>query len=86
MYIYIYIYIFPASSPTRTPAPGKDGRAPKTAAPSHKLMDFRGFGSNIIFILRDEIPRAIWGFPERLSQAILAGTILLGRLGVQRYV
>ena len=44
-------------------------------------MDFRGY-SSIILILRGEIPRPIGNFRESLSQAILVGLILVGRLGV----
>ena len=49
-----------------------------------KILDFRGFGSSRIVILRVEIPRPIGSLPESLSQAILAGIILVGRLGVER--
>ena len=47
-----------------------------------KILDFRGFDSGIIFILRGGIPRPIGDFPESLSQAILVGIMLVGRLGV----
>ena len=40
------------------------------------------FDSIIMLILRDGISRPIRNFPESLSQAILAGKILVGRLGV----
>ena len=46
------------------------------------ITDFRGFDSSIILILRGGIPRPIGDFQESLSQAILVGTILTGRLGV----
>ena len=49
------------------------------------VMDFRGFDSSIIFNLRGGIPRPIGNFPESLSQAILVGIILVGRLGVPRH-
>ena len=52
-----------------------------TASPPTKIMDFRGFYSSIILILRGGIPRPIVDFPESLSQAILVG-MMLGRLGV----
>ena len=38
-------------------------------------MDFRGFDSSIILILRVGIPTSIGDFPESLSQAILVGII-----------
>ena len=45
------------------------------------IMDFGGFDSNIMLILRGGILRTVGGFPESLSQAILVGIILVGRLG-----
>ena len=50
------------------------------------IMDFRGFDSSIIFILRGRIPKPIGNFPESLSQPILVGIMLAGRLGVVRAV
>ena len=49
-----------------------------------KTLGFRGFDSNIIFILRGGIPRPVGDFSESLSQGILVGIILVGRLGVPR--
>ena len=46
------------------------------------IMDFRGFYSSTISILRAGIPRPTGNFPESLSQAILVGIMLVGRLGV----
>ena len=46
------------------------------------IMDFTGFDSSIILILRGGIPRPIGNFPDNLSQAILVGVMLVGRLGV----
>ena len=46
------------------------------------IVDFRGSDSSIILIVRGEIPRPIGDFPESLSQAMLVGTMLVGRLGV----
>ena len=48
-------------------------------------IDFGGFDSSIILILRCEIPRPTGDFPESLSQAIVAGIILVGRFGVHTY-
>ena len=45
-------------------------------------MDFRGFDSNIILSLGGGIPRPTGDFPESLSQAMLVGVMLVGRLGV----
>ena len=44
------------------------------------IMDFRGFDSSTILILKGGI--LIGDFPERLSQTILVGIMLVGRLGV----
>ena len=44
------------------------------------IMDFRGFDSSIIVILRGGIPRPTGNFPESLSQAILVGIMSVGRL------
>ena len=47
-----------------------------------KTLDFRGFDSSIILDLRGGIIISIGNFPEMLSQQILVGMILVGRLGV----
>ena len=47
-----------------------------------KIPDFRGVDSSIILIVRVGILMFIGNFPEVLSQAILVGIILVGRLGV----
>ena len=48
------------------------------------IVDFRGFDSSTILNSRGGIPRFIGDFPESLSQAMLVGTMLVGRLGVFR--
>ena len=45
------------------------------------IIDFRGFDSSIILIIRGGILMSIGDFPESLSQAILVGIMLVGRLG-----
>ena len=45
-------------------------------------MDFGGFDSSTILNLRGGIPWPIGDLPESLSQAMLVGTMLAGRLGV----
>ena len=45
-------------------------------------MDFRGFDSSTVLILRGGIPRPTGNFPESLSQAILVGVMAVGGLGV----
>ena len=57
-----------------------------TTQPSHTAnlrtdMDFRGFDSSIILILRGGILMSNGDFLESLSQAILVGILLVGRLG-----
>ena len=48
-----------------------------------KILDLRGFDSSVILISRGEILMSVGSFLESLSQAILVGIILIGRLGVQ---
>ena len=47
-----------------------------------KILDFRGFDSSIILIIRGGIPRPIGNFPESLTQAMLVGVMLVGILSV----
>ena len=60
-------------------------KRPYTANPRTNNVDFRGFDSSIILILRGGILMSIGDFPECLSQAILVGIILVGRFGVHNY-
>ena len=55
-----------------------------TANPPTNIADYRGFDSSVILILRGGIPRPIGDFPESLSQAMLVGIMLVGRLGVSK--
>ena len=48
-----------------------------------KILVFRGFYSSRILILRAGMFMSIRNFPESLSQAILVGRFLVGRLGVK---
>ena len=47
------------------------------------IMDFRGFDSSIILMLRGGILMSKGDFLESLSQAIFAGIMLVGRLGAK---
>ena len=47
-----------------------------------QILDFGGFDSSIIFIVRAGTLMPIRDFPESLSQGILVGIILERRLGV----
>ena len=58
-------------------------RVQATANLHTKILDLRGFDSSIILILRGGIRMSIGNIPESLSQAILIGIILVGRLGTQ---
>ena len=49
---------------------------------STNIMDFGGFDSSIILILRGEIMMSIGDSPESLSQAMLVGVMLVGGLGI----
>ena len=55
---------------------------PATPNPPTNIVDFSGFDSSIMLIYRGRIPRHIGNFPEDLTQAMLVGTMLVGRLGV----
>ena len=76
MHIYIYIYIH-----VRHASPISCGLWPAPNLPT-KILDFRGFDSSTILILRGGIARPIGNFPESVSQAMLVGIMLVGRLGV----
>ena len=47
-----------------------------------KILDFRGLDSSRILILRNAILMSMGDFPDILSQEILVGISLVGRLGV----
>ena len=59
-----------------------DGSRMPHTTNSTKTLDFGGFDSSIILVLRGEIVMSIGNCLEDLSQAILVGMILVGRLGV----
>ena len=88
--LYIYIYILDISQDaatclpvTRRPPSGLNWRLAGTANLRTNIMDFRGFDSSILLILRGGIILMSMGdFPESLSQAILVGIMLVGRVGV----
>ena len=48
-------------------------------------MGFGGFDSSIVLILRGGILMSIGNFPESLSQAMLVGIMLVGKLGVRSH-
>ena len=71
----------PASRCAR--APQLDRQA--TGYGQSKILDFRGFDSRRVLILRGGIFMPIGNFPESLSQAILVGIILGGGPGDWAY-
>ena len=85
MYVYIYIYIYIYTHDFTVSfllnilfsVPLNYGQS------RTNIVDFRGFDSDIIFTQRGGILMSIGNFPESLSQAILVGIILVGRLGVE---
>ena len=87
MYIYIYIYIYIHPPSVRAAGPKDPDRSREvhrcyTANLRTKMLDFTGFDSSRTLVSRGGIPRPKGNFPESLSQAILVGIILVGRLGV----
>ena len=63
--------------------PGSERGWRNTANLPTNILDFIGFDSSIILIIRGGIPKPIGDFPNSLSQAMLVGIMLVGRLGVQ---
>ena len=76
--------IFDNESTCSLEATVKHTRVPcyPTANLRTKIMDFRGFDSSRILILRGGILRPVGNFPECLNQATLLGITLVGILGV----
>ena len=89
IHIYIYITELRVSSilpccivPRRTALRASARSRVCLSAVLRLFMDFRGFDSSIILIITGEIIVSIEDFLESLSQAILVGIMLVGRLGV----
>ena len=66
-----------------TASPLEKNKYAHTANLCTKILDFRGFEPSIILSLRFEIPRPKGNLQEFLSQQILVGRFLVGRLGVK---
>ena len=60
-----------------------EGTPQSTANLPSKILDLRGFNSDIILILRGGILMSIGNPTEIMSHQILVGIILAGRLGVR---
>ena len=97
VYIYIYIYINKCMRPRRrpwTPTSWSPARTRSTRCSSgtthisymsgmaNPPTNIVGFESSIIFIIRGAILMSIGDFLESLSQAMLVGIMLVGRLCV----
>ena len=68
----------------------RGGEAPRARAPLQatatpnlpiSIVDFRGFDSSVILILRGGITRSIGDFPESLTQAMLVGCNVSREIG-----
>ena len=78
MYIYIYVYMYREREIERE----REIRCMFTATNLRtKILEFRGLDSSRILMLRGEILGSIGNFPGNLSQQILVGILLVGRLG-----
>ena len=91
VYIYIHIIACTGGEHRDTQQGGggvqRQGTRPALARRStsslrNKILDFRGLDSSRILICKGWNSHANRNFPEDLSQAILVGTISVGRLGV----
>ena len=82
IYMYIYIYIYTCvGCPVWYSVAAAEVVTCTPNLPT-KILDFRGCDSSTILSWRGATLRSIGPFPESLSQAILAGRFLVGRLGV----
>ena len=70
----MYVCIYPTPASTADP--------PATANLRTKILDFRGFDSSRILMLRGGFLVSMGIVQDFLSQQILAGIVLAGRLGV----
>ena len=94
IYIYIYIYAELRTRESRKHSACRGGVHPEvrtalgvfsrlvTASLRTKIMDFGGFDTSRILSVRGGILMSKGNFPESLSQGILVGILLVGRLGV----
>ena len=80
IYIYIYIYICLIIYMIDIERDG-DKSEQHAPHPPTNMVDFRGFDSSTISILRGGILMSIGNLPESLSPAMLVGMMLVGRLG-----
>ena len=82
MRVYIYIYIYSRFLRVIRLALLAHRSLGPTPNPPTNIVDFGGFDSSTILILRGGILMSIGDFPESSSRAMLVGTMLVGRLGV----
>ena len=91
IYVYIYIYIYICihiliinNKPWTLPF-GRTQYVPwerRASMGRSEILDFGGLVSSRVLTSRGGTLRSMGNFPETLSQRILAGIILVGRLGV----
>ena len=86
VYIYIYIHMYICTGPhgavLRRLGPLARSTGAGTAALRTQILDFGGLDSSRVLILRGGILMSKGNSKEMLSQGILVGIILVGRLGV----
>ena len=86
IHIYIHIHTYPVRSSRLRRRPPCQIRRGVTRCTTPNLptniVDFGGFDSSIILILRGGILRPIRDVPESLTQAIIVGMMSVGGLGV----
>ena len=84
LYIYIYIYVSAGETSSGSPRPSpRTGGAP-TANLGIKILDFRGFDSSTIFIIRGGILMSIGsprGFPGKFESSDLSRENLSREIG-----
>ena len=81
MYVYVMNIRLCTLNVAACPALSDPGIRPAPDLPTN-IADFRGFDSSVNLIIRADIPRPVGDFPESLTQAMLVGVMLVGRLGV----
>ena len=83
IYIYTHMYIYKIDIHTYTHI---HTYIYITANPRTNIVDFGGFDSSTTLILRGGIPRPTGDSLESLTQAMLVGVMLVGRLGVDKLI
>ena len=82
--MFVYVYII-AIGPIGIQLMSNNKQRGDTANLRTNIMYFRGFDSSRILVLRGGSPRPIGNSQEIISQHILVGIILVGRLGALHF-